>query len=407
MKNEEKTYDLFKFEDGDFSLDVMVSFTENTVWLTQDQISILFGKAKSTINEHIKNIFLQELNESEVSRKFGKTELSSVKTKPITYYNLDLVSAVGYRVNSKRGTLLKIWADSILNNNTTNDDYIIQNMPRISEKYQLVKFEDGDFSLDVSVSPNEDTVWLSLDEIGLLFERDRSVIGRHIKSIYSDDELDKNRTWAKNARVLSDGRIYNVDIYNLDIILAVGYKVNSKRGILFRQWANSVLKQYLIRGSVINEERCLSCTSNILSLQNDYRVIKERLDNLEESIYSSEKIIYEGEILEPYTFIRKLFFLAKREITIIDQYADKFLLSMLSDIKVKIEIVTSSNSYLNKEIITDNITIIHNDTIHDRFIIIDDVVYNIGTSINSIGKGMFVMIKMNSITKETILKNSQ
>ena len=175
-------------------------------------------------------------------------------------------------------------------------------------------------------------------------------------------------------------------------------------GIIFRRWVTSVLKQYLLKGSVINEERCLSCTSNILSLQNEYKVIKERLDNLEESIYSSEKIIYEGEILEPYTFLRKLFFLAKREITIIDNYADKFLLSMLSDIKVNIEIITSSNSYLNNEIIPDNITIIHNDTIHDRFIIIDDVVYNIGTSINSIGKGMFVMIKMNSIKKEKILK---
>ncbi len=79
MDNQEKKYELIKFEDGDFSLDVKVSFIENTVWLTQDQISILFGKAKSTINEHIKNIFSQELNESEVSRKFGKTELSSAK----------------------------------------------------------------------------------------------------------------------------------------------------------------------------------------------------------------------------------------------------------------------------------------------------------------------------------------
>ena len=172
--------------------------------------------------------------------------------KPVKIYSLKVALEVGSRVKSKRRTLLKMWADSILNNTSTNDDYNIQNMPRISEKFELVKFVDGGFSLDVSVSPNEDTVWLSLDEIGLLFERDRSVIGKHIKRIYSDDELDRNRTWAKNARVLSDGRIYNVDIYNLDIILAVGYKVNSKRGILFRQWANSVLKQYLIRGSVIN-----------------------------------------------------------------------------------------------------------------------------------------------------------
>ena len=403
MENKEKTYDLIKFEDGDFSLDVMVSFIENTVWLTQDQISILFGKAKSTINEHIKNIFSQELNESEVSRKFGKTELSSVKTKPITYYNLDLILAVGYRVNSKRGTLLKMWADSILNNTSINDDYNIQNMPRISERFELVKFEDGDFSLDVKVSPEEDTVWLTQKEMSLLFDVSVDNISLHIKNIFKDGELDES-VFEESSITASDGKKYKTYIYNLDMIISVGYKVNSKRGILFRRWATSILKKYLLKGSVINEERCLSCTSNILSLQNEYKEIRERLDNLEESIYSSEKIIYEGEILEPYTFLRKLFFLAKREITIIDQYADRFLLGMLLDIKVNIEIITSSNSYLNNEIIPDNITIIHNDTIHDRFIIVDDVVYNIGTSINSIGKGMFVMIKMNSITKEMILK---
>ena len=76
------------------------------------------------------------------------------------------------------------------------------------KKYELIKFEDGDFSIDVNVSPEEDTVWLTLEEIGLLFERDRSVIGKHIKRIYLDEELEKDTTWAKNARVLSDGRVY-------------------------------------------------------------------------------------------------------------------------------------------------------------------------------------------------------
>ena len=103
------------------------------------------------------------------------------------------------------------------------------------KKYDLIKFNDGEFSLDVNVSPDEETVWLSLDEISLLFDRNRTVIGRHIKKIYLDSELEKNRTCAKNARVLQDGRIYQVDVYNLDVILSVGYKVNSKRGTLFRK----------------------------------------------------------------------------------------------------------------------------------------------------------------------------
>lgn len=273
------------------------------------------------------------------------------------------------------------------------------------KKYELIKFEDGEFSLEVSVSPEEDTVWLTLDEIGLLFERDRSVIGKHIKNIYFNDELDKNRTWAKNARVLEDGRIYNVDIYNLDVILAVGYKVNSKRGILFRQWANSILKQYLLKGSVINEVRCLACTSNLLSLQNEVKAIESKIYNLEDKLKSeNSKIFYQGEILDAYTFIRKLFFMAKKEIIIVDYYADKFLLSMLSDIKVDITIITSTSSYLNKEIIPGNITIIKNDDIHGRYLFIDNQGYIIDNSFNNIGKKRILMMKLED-TKERILKD--
>jgi len=145
------------------------------------------------------------------------------------------------------------------------------------KKYELIKFNDGEFSLDVNVSPSEDTVWLTLDEIGYLFERDRSVIGKHIKRIYNDKELVKERTWAKNARVLPDGRRYSVDVYNLDIILSVGYKVNSRRGTLFRQWANQVLKQYLLNGYTINEERCLVCSSSILELNSEIKQLKNKI----------------------------------------------------------------------------------------------------------------------------------
>ena len=110
MISQQKSYELIKFEDGDFCLDVKVAPNEDTVWLTQDQIAVLFGKAKSTINEHIRNILHEELDEFSVSRKFGKTELSSIITKPITYYNLDVILAVGYRVNSKRGIQFRRWA---------------------------------------------------------------------------------------------------------------------------------------------------------------------------------------------------------------------------------------------------------------------------------------------------------
>ena len=99
------------------------------------------------------------------------------------------------------------------------------------------------------------------------------------------------------------------------MIIAVGYRVNSKRGTQFRKWANSVLKQYLLKGYVINEERCLSCTSNIISLQNKVELIESKIKNMEDDLYlENSKAFFEGEIVEPYTFIRHIFFLSKNEL---------------------------------------------------------------------------------------------
>ena len=279
-------------------------------------------------------------------------------------------------------------------------------MNKEEKKYELIKFEDGDFSLDVNVSPEEYTVWLKTEDMASLFNVNRPAIVKHISNILNEGELDSS-TCSILEQVHREGNRdvkRNVNYYNLDMIISVGYRVKSKRGIQFRKWANSILKQYLLNGYAINSERIMAYQSNILQLEANVINIENRLKNLEMTIYSDNtQIIFEGEILEPYTFLRKLFFLARNEITIIDQYADKFLLSMLSDLKVKITIITSSSSYLNKEIIPNNISIIHNDIIHDRFIVIDDLVYAIGSSFNDIGKKRFFMMKLENITKEMIL----
>ena len=270
------------------------------------------------------------------------------------------------------------------------------------KKYNLIKFEDGDFSLDVNVSPDEDTVWLTQEQMGILYERDISVISRHIRNILKENECDESNL-QKMQIPFSDKPI---TIYNLNIILSVGYRVKSIRGNLFRQWANKILKQYLLKGYAINEERCLSCASNIISLQNKVEKIESKIKNIEDDIYlENSKAFFEGEIIEPYTFIRHIFFLAKKDLVITDYYADNYLISMLKDIKVKINIVTSNNSYLNKNDIPSNINIIHSDNIHGRYIFIDDkYVYALDNSFNNIGKKEFIIMKLDNITKEMILQ---
>ena len=276
-------------------------------------------------------------------------------------------------------------------------------MNKEEKKYELIKFEDGEFSLDVNVSPDEDTVWLSANEIALLFNRDPKTIRKHINNVFEENEVDINSNTQKMRIAGVDQRVI---FYSLNVIISIGYRVKSKRGVLFRQWANNILKQYLLKGTVINEERCLACTSNILALQNKVNTIESKIKNMEDDLYlENSKAFFEGEIVEPYTFIRHIFFLAKKELVITDYYADNYLISMLKDVKVKITIITSSNSYLNKINIPNNINIKHNDNIHGRYIFIDDkYVYALDNSFNNIGKKEFIIMKLDNITKEMILE---
>ncbi len=136
----------------------------------------------------------------------------------------------------------------------------------MEKKFDLVKFADNDFELEVRTDKENDTVWLSQEEMALLFDVDRTRIVRHISNIYQDNELDYNSTCAESAQVQLEGKRKirrKLKIYNLDMIISVGYRVKSQRGILFRKWANRILKEYLLQGYSINQKRLLALNKTI------------------------------------------------------------------------------------------------------------------------------------------------
>ena len=137
--------------------------------------------------------------------------------------------------------------------------------------YELIKFEDGDFSLDVNV---EDTVWLTQAQIAELYNVDRSRITRHINNILKDNELSIECNVRKTHFPNSDKPVY---MYNLDMILAVCYRVNSKRGIIFRRWANSILKQYLLNRHAINPTKCLAHYDSLIKSKNHVDLLKSEM----------------------------------------------------------------------------------------------------------------------------------
>lgn len=292
----------------------------------------------------------------------------------------------------------------------------------IEKNYELIKFEDGDFTLDVNVSPNEDTVWLSQVQIAELFERARNTITEHINNIINEKELELIAVSRKIRHTASDGKTYDVVFYILDMILSIGYRVKSKRGNLFRRWANSILKQYLMKGCVINEIRCTAHSDNLIQMNNAINQMNSaitnfntrlsnvelRLDNINSIDIFKDKIFYNGEIFEGYSFIKNLFNKAKNRIIIIDAYLDYSVLEMLIGITIHIIIyIYPSSPITNKEISlfqqNHDLTIIRTNKYHDRFIVIDDELYNVGSSIKDIGKKISQISKLESIDIDDLL----
>ncbi|MBQ2494292.1 MAG: virulence RhuM family protein [Bacilli bacterium] len=284
------------------------------------------------------------------------------------------------------------------------------------KKYDLIAFTDKGLSLDVRVDPDEDTVWLTKDQMAMLFDRDRSVISRHISNIYKEKELNETATRAKNAQVqMEAGRAVTriSEFFNLDVIISVGYRVKSTRGVMFRKWASSVLKQYLIKGYAVDEKRLSAhekslaeLSGKVLSLDARTHANEERVKALEEVAkrggFPSESVFYSGEFLDARAFFAELFSKAEREIVIVDAYADSKLLSLLTNAKdgVPITLVKGPHSRLGQDDVDafalqhGPLNVLDSDDFHDRFAFVDDGCYHVGASFNHMGKRAFAVMKM-------------
>ena len=152
---------------------------------------------------------------------------------------------------------------------------------------EIIIYQTDDGLTKINVNMQEETVWLSLDQMAELFQRDKSTISRHIKKIFEEGELQRNSVVANFATTAADGKVYNVDYYNLDVIISVGYRVKSQRGVQFRIWATNVLKEYMIKGFAMDDERLKQGKT---ALGKDY--FRELLERVR-SIRASERHIWQ------------------------------------------------------------------------------------------------------------------
>ena len=278
-------------------------------------------------------------------------------------------------------------------------------------KGEIVMYQP-DETIRLEVRMGEETVWLTQQQMAELFDKDRTVIGRHIRNIYKEEELERDITCAKFAHMGSDGdQQYEYTAYNLDVIISVGYRVKSKRGTKFRQWANKVLKEYLLRGYVVNT-RIAALEQHAAKQDVEIQELKSKVDFfVRTSLPPVEGIFYDGQIFDAYAHIISLIRQAKSSIVLVDNYIDESTLTMLSrrGTGVSATIYTRPLSVQqqlgvqrhNQQYPPVSINICQRN--HDRFLIIDNDVYVFGASLKDAGKRLFAYIKMQETNAQDLL----
>jgi hypothetical protein len=278
-------------------------------------------------------------------------------------------------------------------------------------KGEIVMYQP-DETIRLEVRMGEETVWLSQQQMAELFDKDRTVIGRHIRNIYKEGELVQDITCAKFAHMGKEGdQPYEYTAYNLDVIISVGYRVKSKRGTLFRQWANKVLKEYLLRGYVV-DTRIRSLEQQVSEQGMQILDLKSKVDFfVRSSLPPVEGIFYDGQIFDAYVQIVNLIKQAHRSIVLVDNYVDETTLTMLSkrNANVSATIYTKQTAEQfrldvqrhNQQYPPITINVCQHN--HDRFLIIDDVVYLFGASLKDAGKKLFAYIKMQETSASELL----
>jgi len=263
----------------------------------------------------------------------------------------------------------------------------------------IVVYNDGELELKVSV--DDDTIWLTQKQLAELFSVESHNITYHIKNIYKQKELDQNPTTQRIRVVQREGNREvqrDVDHYNLDMVISIGYRVNSITATKFRQWATSVLKNYIHNGYAINTEKITQ--KRLLSLEKDMTTFKSHIKN--NTLEIKQGIFYNGQIFDAYLFISDLVKSAKKSIILIDNYIDESVLTLFSkNININIKIYTKT---ISKQLKLDiekynkqynNLELKTTKSFHDRFMIIDDDnIYHIGASLKDLGNKVFAFSKI-------------
>jgi len=280
-------------------------------------------------------------------------------------------------------------------------------------KNEIVLYQSNELPERIEVRIEGETVWLNRQQLAVLFGRDIKTIGKHINNVFSEGELIKDSTVANFATVQNEGerRVERqIEYYNLDVIISVGYRVKSKQGTQFRIWATQVLRDYLLKGYALNQR--------INRIENKVENLSEKVNAISLQIQSGEipnqGVFFDGQVFDAYELASKIIRSAQKNIVLIDNYIDESTLTLLAKKNNQVSVLLLSKT-INKQLALDvkkaneqygDFEIREFDKSHDRFLIIDNSeVYHLGASLKDLGKKWFAFSQLNKNSVESILKS--
>jgi hypothetical protein len=280
---------------------------------------------------------------------------------------------------------------------------------------EIVIYQSNELTERIEVRLKNETVWLNRQQLALLFGRDIKTIGKHINNVFNEGELVKKVVVANFATTTQHGAMkgkmqtQQVEYYNLDVIISVGYRVKSIQGTRFRIWATNVLRDYSLKGYALNQR--------VNRIENKVEKLAKKVNEISFQVKSSELptqgVFFDGQVFDAYGLASKIIRSAKENIVLIDNYIDENSLIHLSKKAEKVKVVLLTK-IVSKQLILDvkkvneqygNFEIKSFTKSHDRFLIIDyREVYHLGASLKDLGKKWFAFSKMDKNSVETILK---
>ena len=394
LKNNLKTY---TFIDGDFSMDIKVSEEERTVYMSQNKVAILLEISGGTVSKYIKKLANSKWDSvSEMEQNSNKT-FPSVSTE----LEFETIKEIGQKYNPERIEKLEKWLVDLLPENE---------LEIIDGDYEIVRYNQDNLNVPIRIERATNSMWMTQKEIADLFETTIQNVGQHISNIFEEKELENMSVVKKNFITASDGKTYETSIYNIDMILSIGYRIKTSKARAFRLWSNEILKRnidahfdYAINGyPLLNRD--------LASIVADNQDLRARVNKLEESFAELKPTTWffsKDHAYNAYITLSIFISFAHNEVFVIDPYLDRFTFSLLDQARSDVNIVlvgSSKGNFSNEELEllergNRKIEVIKDNDVHGRYIFVDRRYgYMLDQSPNSISYYDFGITSVDDIT---------